>query len=526
MALTLRNRRTHALPERTAAGHLQLDAETDWLVEGDPHELAQLEATLPKEVRDRYGSTLVLRFGNAVGLFDGGPLGRLEVVTGKWGEADFDAMLAAITERMAQLPFAAGSGASLPYDRSIIGDRTVLYHLFVYLRHILSPTAPEPDQLLPVLRVVLAQPLRGLERVSHWTPIERIRQVDASSLLGAVTPRARLTRVPQPGNFAMALALDGHLPEQVQERRSETTLDVVENRFVKAFLDQALAIIDAVRTLALTKTPGSFPTALLADCSRMARALAPIRQHSMWRDVSDMRRLPGESQALQRRRGYKQVFRHFLRLRMACRLPFKSTERMLEIKDIAELYEMWCFFEVERQVTAALAEPPVSAETPAVTDFAARVPWNLRVAWAGGTELFYNLSFSPRNRENRSYSLGLRPDIVLRIPNGPNGGDHIFDAKFKVDTSAKRHGQFLRDDINKMHTYRDALPSVRSAWILYPGTVSRFYELERGRLNDLEDLSANPRGVGAIALLPAGDRQLTATGLAVTCVSLMSIDVA
>jgi len=523
-----------AVPDKTDPdGAWQLDAELEWLVEGGENDLREIEAALPRECRQRIGPTLLLRFGNAVGIFDCGPLGRVSVRSGKWGEADFEQLLADITQRMSLLPFAAGSRASLPYDRSLSTDQSVLYHAFVYLRHILSPAAPADDQLAPALRVILDRPHRALERVFEWTALEQVRRVDPRSLLGVATPRARLHRAPaRAEGIALARDLDGHLPQAMEESRTESTLDLAENQFVKAFLDQALGIVDAMRAIARAKPDSSFTRRIALDCESMARELGFVRHHAMWRDVSEMRRLPGESQVLQRRRGYKAVFRHFIRLRLACRLPFRpqDLERMLEIKDIAELYEMWCFFAVELRVSAVLGEP-TEAQSESVDDFAARLGWGLRIGWAGGFELFYNLSYSnsakAKANHRRSYSLLLRPDIVLRIPAGPNAGDHIFDAKFKVTKLAdavrddrddaggeleveERRGMYKQADIYKMHTYRDALPSARSVWILYPGSEFRFFDVEQGRVDRASELGATPDGVGAVGLNPGVEGELGA----------------
>lgn len=55
---------------------------------------------------------------------------------------------------------------------------------------------------------------------------------------------------------------------------------------------------------------------------------------------------------------------------------------------------------------------------------------------------------------------------------------------------------FKNDDIAKMHAYRDALPHVRSARVLYPGNdVCHFPALEDGAF-------INRDGVGAIPLVP------------------------
>jgi predicted component of viral defense system (DUF524 family) len=54
---------------------------------------------------------------------------------------------------------------------------------------------------------------------------------------------------------------------------------------------------------------------------------------------------------------------------------------------------------------------------------------------------------------------------------------------------------FKKDDIAKMHAYRDALPHVRSARVLYPGDVARdFPALEPG--------AAATDVVGALPLNP------------------------
>jgi hypothetical protein len=513
MATTIHSHPARMPPTRID-GKLHLAAELEWLVSSD--DLGAVEAAIPRECRHRYGETLILRFGNAVGHFDGGPLGPIVVHSGKWGEADFDAMLGDITNRMALLPFAADCGAQLPYDRSISTDRRVLYHAFVYLRHIMSASAPQHEQLIPALRVVVAQPHRGFERVLHWSPLDRVRRVEPRSLLGLFGRNAELS--PAPGStLAVARGLHGHLPIRLEEDRVESTIDVAENRFVKAFLDQASGIVDAMDELARARSDGPFVRRVFADCDHIRRELGPIRQHAMWREVSEMRRLPGESQVLQRRRGYKHVYHHFVRLRLACRLPLRDASRMLEIKDIAELYEMWCFFEVERYITRVLGQPPHEATAIEPDDFGARLERGLKVAWHGGIELFYNLSFARSNAKHRSYSLSLRPDIVLRIATGPAAGDHILDAKFKVrqlvTTKAVdddeeldpdlRRGVFKPVDIYKMHTYRDALPRTRSAWILYPGSEFVFFDVEHGRLGSATELRGTALGVGAIGLVPS-----------------------
>ncbi|MCA9688119.1 MAG: DUF2357 domain-containing protein [Myxococcales bacterium] len=518
-AVSITSHRDAAPPERTSAGEYRLCAERTWLVEGaDEHVRAVEDALEP--FRERVGSALLLRFGNAVGTFDGGPLGRLIVHSDKWGEVEFDAMLAEITRRMTLLPFSAGSQAGRDYERSSSADHSVLYHKLVYLRHILSDTAPAEDQLIPALRLVLEHPHRRFERVAVWSPLGAVQRVEPRALLGMVTPQAMLARAPAGRAPSLANALRGHLPERVEETRVQQTVDVPENQFVKAFLGQSLALLERIRGLQAAHGDGHFARRLRADCDMIERKLAPLRRHAMWDEVSEMRRIPVESQVLQRRRGYREILRHFVQMRLTARLPLRpeSARNLLEIKSIAELYEIWTFLEVARQIEVALGRPPIGADDIEIGDLKAQLGRGLRVRWEGGVELFYNLCYSPAGATNHSYSLRLRPDIVLRLPTGPSAGDHLFDAKFKVrhiDSAVKaaedddeseeidvRRGVFKRVDLHKMHTYRDAIARARTVWILYPGTEVRFYDERAGLLNDVEEISIGASGVGGLPLLP------------------------
>src|SRR5262249_7674136 len=136
---------------------------------------------------------LLVNFRNAVGLFDLPHLGKVEVVSGKWSRADFDRMLADLTEVASGLPFST-AGAALPYDRSVVTQQDVLYHLFTYLRHVLSDPPPREDHLLPALRLIPPEPHRHFDRVRRWRPLDLADRIDAAGLVGIVTGKAPLLR--------------------------------------------------------------------------------------------------------------------------------------------------------------------------------------------------------------------------------------------------------------------------------------------------------------------------------------------
>lgn len=488
---------------------LRLQAERTYTVEGDPDELDALADALPPDLTRRSTDrTLQLAFGNSVGHFDLPHLGAIDVFTGKLGADDFTHMLEQLTDALAELPLDAGTTAHASFERDT--DPTRLRWLaFLYLRQITDTAAPAHLQLLPALHAILRHPHRRLARDARWVPLEHTRHVDSGRLHQLLTTRAGLTR--STSNLALAAALRGNLPTHVEEVIPRTDLDVPENRFVRHVLDLAQSLVRTFRAVAQTQKP-HFRRRLEADCDHIARALAPVDRHPLWRDLGPLSRLPLDSTVLQRARGYKDVLRHYLRLRQSTRLPLDPSRaaELLELKDIATLYELWTYFAVARVLNDLFGRPSTTSAF-TQTELRANAPWGFKHTWSQGHALYYNLTFS-RSQPNRfSYALPLRPDITLELKDGPNAGFHMFDAKFRLhrvaDPLAEVEGtdkaMFQRDDIHKMHTYRDAL-CAHTVWVLYPGTVFKFYPIDRkdSVAPSTSTLPASPLGVGSIPLVP------------------------
>jgi uncharacterized protein len=132
-------------------------------------------------------------------------------------------------------------------------------------------------------------------------------------------------------------------------------------------------------------------------------------------------------------------------------------------------------------------------------------------------EVLYNVSYSRPSSGSiaigrDSYSVRLRPDVTVRAA---DGGLHLFDAKVKVEIrqavdaedgedAAERPDTFKREDLYKMHAYRDAL-GAQSVWILYPGSDATASEYASPRVAAAAPVADGFQGVGAIALRPGAD---------------------
>ena len=519
--------------EETNRGY-RLQTERKWVVEGYDHALTQIANQLPSAKRTRVGAnTLILNLVNSVGVLNLPHLGEVELVTGKFDTDQFDAMLRELTElaTTSTLPFSAGEAAAGRYSVSTAPRDEVLYHAFVYLRYILSDRAPERVRLRPALEMIVREPHRLWHSDRREVRIEAMTRVDAHTPFDLVTRpgTAVVASSLSPSGARLAERLGWRLPEVVSERKIRPTTDTPENRFVKAFIGQARTIIGRMRSAVSSRRPDAFRRNLLRDCDRMEASLMPIARHSMWDDVGRMVRIPFSSTVLQRRRGYRRVLRHFSRIRLAPTIPLDKDgmRDLLELKDIALLYELWTFFRLVHEISAVLGRPPVRSGRPASDLFQTGFAAGETFEWDPGVRLKYNQRFSRAQTDNGySYSVPLIPDIALSIPDGPNAGLHLFDAKFRVqaladvglaaddkggddEKAAERAGSFKRADIYKMHAYRDAIPDARSVWILYPGGKFRFFGVPGGgglagdrAASSPEGLPGELEGVGAIPVAP------------------------
>lgn len=509
-----------------------LAGEVEWMFSGTEAQIIAVERVLGNICTKLSPEILLLNFGNAVGIFRVPEQFTIEVVSSKWNQQHYGQMLSDITEIATGLPFTAAETAALPYDRSSIANADITYHTFVYLRHITIGAVPHEKNLLTALRLILSDPHRHFERRHRDVPLDALRAIAPSTLASIISGSHTLTPVSQVIQSRVPLAryLCGHLPERLTEPGTTTTFDTPENQFVKSFLNIADSILTRMREV-LTALPSNgeniFRTRILSDCATIENALAPLLANRFWQEIGSMTHLPVTSTVLQRRYGYREVFEHFAKIRLATQIPLSRNVilDLLEAKDIARLYEMWSYFRVLRETQTLLGPPATVLQNQLrQSDTDITLPWEIEVRWHNRVSLTYNAHFSQKRAKPRhSYSLPLRPDIVLHVPQGTNAGLHLFDAKFKTNQGAsiprenderiedtsepeqnnKASISFKNDDLHKMHTYLDALPATRSVWILYPGSECKFYGKNGGDEAFLD--TGGPQkleGVGAIPLLP------------------------
>ncbi len=286
--------------------------------------------------------------------------------------------------------------------------------------------------------------------------------------------------------------------------------DTQENRFLKFALQQISKRYEELRQRieAVKTASDTMKAAMLATSDTLKR----LQHHPFFRTIGRFKGMSQESLVLQKATGYSQVYRTWNLLRRAYSL--NDGLYRLQTKDIATLYEIWCFIEVSHIVKEQLHLENEDVEHRNRMEMNGIFSWELgkgehsRILFRkDGVELA-ELVYNPKNADRENDSVGLKdlvaptvpqkPDIVLQLTkNDLQQGmkmTYLFDAKYRIDGKDKGVDVPPEDAINQMHRYRDAIyyrdydahslkKEVIGGYILFPGdgepddvAVSKFYK--------------------------------------------------
>jgi hypothetical protein len=287
-------------------------------------------------------------------------------------------------------------------------------------------------------------------------------------------------------------------------QRSSISLDTPENRFVKHMLRDIEDV--CFRVLANR----DLPAGVHAVAKRMSGVVRAILRNDFFRDIGRLGALPTSSPALIGRRGYRELYSFYLRSRLGLHHLFDrfSLEAMFVVlKDVADLYEYWVFYRVATSLLGRSAV--IAARSSVIKDGKVRQAISLS---ARNLTVEFNTTFS--RARGTSYSVSLRPDIIVRVRLQSSTIVILLDAKYRsregresVDVDDELESKTKRvvtpADLYKMHCYVDAIGDACCAMAVYPGTEFVFYPRDPrlGVADSSENLAAL-EGVGAIPLLP------------------------
>ena len=417
---------------------------------------------------------------------------------------EFQTLLNEVAEFLAELLLQYDSPVSVAFDLTD-ARRASLAAVLFQMRYVMAednlPRAVEEMLVEAHAALVTEISLRDVAEVEEPS-VETLMEALDASLFEAGGPLAGLFR--------------GYTPREVPVAEVAEIIDTAENRYVKYFVEECALLAQWLATNLRAKGK----PAATREAESWVLQLQELLAHDLWRGVGMMRQFPSNSQVLLKRRGYREISRFDLALRLSLTLPWSQGEKLAEgltgdIRPVSELYEYWCFFQLRRMLTELC-----QAELPDNGSFLSFTADGLQVRLVKGKRsrvtflfrkagetivkvaLYYNRRF-PRPSRNLatwegSYTAMFDPDysIAITVTKGAVLQKHWlhFDAKYRLepaelskilrDSSAELmadadddetdYAQEIsrlhrREDLFKMHTYRDGILSTRGAYILFPG---------------------------------------------------------
>ncbi len=304
--------------------------------------------------------------------------------------------------------------------------------------------------------------------------------------------------------------------------------DTVENRFLKYAIREIHRRFGIVREH-IKNTLKVSDEKIAGGLNVMDEELGRLARHPFFRPIGQFKGFTQDSLVMKRGRGYSDIYRNWLLLQ--CGYELEDGIRRLEVKDVSELYEIWCFIKVKNMVQSILNTHKGDVVTKTSgkqlsTGFIKQLLFGQQSEVKferEGVELAtvsYNAEVERENTDatsaiddTKTFTTVQRPDIVLRLSKKDNDDivyTYLFDAKYRLDDSHINGDDVPPEDaINQMHRYRDAIyyealdngikREIVGGYVLYPGNM------DAGHVrNSYYHKSHEQIGIGAFPLKPGG----------------------
>lgn len=294
----------------------------------------------------------------------------------------------------------------------------------------------------------------------------------------------------------LADSFTGFTPLNLPDRKLKTTYDTRDNRFIKA----SLQLLRSRLSLLKQKMPNKYEASHTV-MQKWGEELDGLLFNSFWLEIGISDEFPN-SMIMVSRKGYREYIMLYLVFGLSLKLESERTLLSVggDIKPAFQLYEMWCYLMIHNvlcNLTNSQGKPELSFanhDKEFMRDLISKNDKPIRFIHEqrGKTVslfLYYNKDFYKIDDKSTqwadSYSGVFNPDISISIEIDKVIHWLHFDAKYRLDLSRwkselsgdKHVSTFKKDDIHKMHTYRDAVMGTRGSYVLFPGKemISELY---------------------------------------------------
>ena len=381
----------------------------------------------------------------------------------------------------------------------------------------------ESDEFKHAMATIKARPDHRWVEEQLFVPPGK-GSIGGQVLAKAISQGGRKVKVPPHLKFPVP-----YLPERIPKRNSINDFDSIANRFIKhILLTWQLFATEKIRELqSEARKDGSLSPRVgraIEKLDVIDQVCSTALRDEPLRSAGRLTSFPQANTVLTSRPGYRDIFRMFLRYRLEAKLatPDNVDPFSISKKNVAELYEMWCYLEVLKCLEQIVGRGDYSKlfkvnnskfALNLIEGEESRVDW-LHTLHGRKVQisLWYNRTFSSILRDGaQSWSKDYKPDISMHVrPVGEVINEENrssldvwvhFDAKYKlevveenIDKNIEAGARVTKDDVSKMHAYRDAIRNSAGAYVLFPGTYQ----------DKFEEFDEILPGVGAFPLRPEG----------------------
>lgn len=282
------------------------------------------------------------------------------------------------------------------------------------------------------------------------------------------------------------------IPSKISTTLYDDTSDTVENQFIKYVLEYIIQYLEA----ALSKIQSLNISNLEIELRQCLDTCNKLLINPLFSSISKLSYFPTKSNTLHSRYPYRDIFNIYILLFYEIEIVDDVIQDSLTVplKDLPKLYEYWCFLSFVEILNSQYSVESEMLSTIISYD-AQTLSYRIKIPSGGivysicdkkKIVLHYQKSYTGNNIifEGRSYSHSLDPDISLELFSSDKLVAIIhFDAKYRLDNLDR----FKNEDIDKMHTYKDAILASIGAFVLYPGKATEsFIQEEKNMINEAQ----------------------------------------
>lgn len=365
-------------------------------------------------------------------------------------------------------------------------------------------------------------------------------------------PKRRLRAVPKYERAERMACIPRELENEYQLHsnnpaylyRSEELIlshDTIENRFLKYALGEMMRRFAMVKEHIMTAMHLDNPNRIDTSLETMEAEMLRLCNNAFFRGVGHFKGFTQDNLVMKQAHGYKTIMEKWIELQQGYEL--EEGMRKLEVKDVCDLYEIWCFIKVKNIVQDVMrelrkdAQPKVNGRD-VTNDFIPQLVYGGSVSFINndGIELAsvcYNAEVHKGTAASaisgtNTITTVQRPDIVLRLSKIQDGGmkyTYLFDAKYRIADAGDNGGVYDArydvppvDAIDQMHRYRDAIyyteegrdrqhlkKEIIAGYVLFPGRIP-LDALDSENGDYYYQQSNRLIGIGAFPLRPDQER--------------------